>query len=142
MSYEAWGEPEDCPFDAASEAGWLDPTDLSKALIDVMNERDRQWNEEGFSAEWDDAARQPLELARAAMCYVMHPVLVHDLTARMRIEASAESYQTCPPPKGWPFERAWWKPTDPRRDMVKAAALILAEIERLDRAEAKRGATE
>jgi len=29
---------------------------------------------------------------------------------------------------------AWFKPTDPRRDLVKAGALCIAEIERLDRA--------
>ena len=29
---------------------------------------------------------------------------------------------------------AWFKPTTPRRDLVKAGALIIAEIERLDRA--------
>ncbi|ECW2960719.1 hypothetical protein F3X75_02065 [Salmonella enterica subsp. enterica] len=28
----------------------------------------------------------------------------------------------------------WWKPSSPRRDLVKAGALILAEIERGDRA--------
>jgi hypothetical protein len=33
----------------------------------------------------------------------------------------------------WPFERSAWKPKSPRSDMVKAAALIVAEIERLDR---------
>ncbi len=42
MSYEAWGEPDDCPFEAAAEAGWLNPDDISKAMIDVMNERARQ----------------------------------------------------------------------------------------------------
>ena len=31
-------------------------------------------------------------------------------------------------------QMGWWKPTDCRRDLVKAGALILAEIERLDRA--------
>lgn len=35
----------------------------------------------------------------------------------------------------WPWDAEWWKPTDNRRDLVKAAALIIAEIERLDRAE-------
>lgn len=36
--------------------------------------------------------------------------------------------------QAWPFDRRWFKPTDPRRDLVKAAALILAEIDRMDRA--------
>lgn len=29
--------------------------------------------------------------------------------------------------------RDWWKPKDRRRNLVKAGALIVAEIERLDR---------
>lgn len=37
-------------------------------------------------------------------------------------------------PDGRSIFAAWWKPTVPRRDLVKAGALILAEIERLDRA--------
>jgi len=37
---------------------------------------------------------------------------------------------------GWPWLRRWWKPSNARRDLIKAAALIVAEIERLDRAEA------
>ena len=35
----------------------------------------------------------------------------------------------------WPWLSSWWKPSTNRRDLVKAGALILAEIERLDRAE-------
>lgn len=40
-------------------------------------------------------------------------------------------------PRQWPFTwwLDWWKPTTYRRDLVKAGALILAEIERLDRRE-------
>ncbi|HHG5326055.1 TPA: hypothetical protein ACPWPG_001447 [Pseudomonas aeruginosa] len=34
----------------------------------------------------------------------------------------------------WPWDEQWWKPSTARRDMVKACALALAEIERLDRA--------
>lgn len=37
-------------------------------------------------------------------------------------------------PRGWPWGSSWWKPKDPRRDLVRAGALILAEIERIDRA--------
>ena len=34
----------------------------------------------------------------------------------------------------WPWEGRWWKAGDRRRELVKAGALIVAEIERLDRA--------
>ncbi len=37
-------------------------------------------------------------------------------------------------PMYWPWATSWWKPTTKRRNLVKAGALILAEIERLDRA--------
>lgn len=33
----------------------------------------------------------------------------------------------------WPWPSKWWKPKSQRRDLVRAGALILAEIERLDR---------
>lgn len=39
----------------------------------------------------------------------------------------------------WPWDEQWWKPSTARRDMVKACALGLAEIERLDRAAATQG---
>jgi len=32
------------------------------------------------------------------------------------------------------WAREWWKPKDRRRDLIRAAALIVAEIERLDHA--------
>jgi hypothetical protein len=42
-------------------------------------------------------------------------------------------YDTHATPLAWPQD--WeFKPADPRRMLVKAGALILAEIERLDRA--------
>lgn len=39
------------------------------------------------------------------------------------------------PPGKWPWARNWWKPntSDPIRDLVKAGALIAAEIDRLQR---------
>lgn len=35
--------------------------------------------------------------------------------------------------KIWPWDLIWWKPSNARRNLIKAAALIVAEIERLDR---------
>ena len=36
-------------------------------------------------------------------------------------------------PLGWPWEPSWWKPKGARRDLVRAAALCLAEIDRIKR---------
>lgn len=38
------------------------------------------------------------------------------------------------PTYDWPWARKWWKPSpDPIRNLVKAAALLMAEIDRLIR---------
>lgn len=144
MSYEVFGDNDDSPFESAIEAGWLNPEDLSKALIDVMNERDRQWNEEGWTPEHDDA-HQYGELAMAAAAYACNTP-----THRKQIDVFANRIGGGQSRVGWfmphlllwPFEQKWWKPRDARADLVRAGALILAEIERLDRAEKKANATE
>jgi hypothetical protein len=42
-----------------------------------------------------------------------------------------------PPRFDWPWDASWWKPSnDPVRNLVKAGALIAAEIDRLQRAAA------
>ena len=37
-------------------------------------------------------------------------------------------------PSYWPWTAEWWKPRTKRENLVRAGALILAEVERLDRA--------
>ena len=91
----------------------------SKAVCDVLNERERQIKSEGWSAEHDDNHTDG-ELAQAAGCYA----LFGDPSGPYRHYVPAE----------WPWDRSWWKVTDYRRSLVKAAALLLAEIERVDRA--------
>lgn len=99
-----------------------EPT-LSRAALDVLAERRRQVEEEGFTPEDDDKFRHS-SLASAAGCYAMHTL----------------AYPAGDPPSFWPFGISWWKPSpDERRNRVKAAALLLAEIERLDRAAAAGG---
>lgn len=122
MSYEAWGEPDDSPFEAAAEAGWLNPDDISKATIDVMNERDRQWNDEGFDPDHDNT-HTDASLARAGACFALSASCFHADTLKQLIQVAW--------PRSWSM--SWWKPKDRRRDLVRAAALIIAEIERLDR---------
>jgi hypothetical protein len=98
---------------------------VTTALVDIAKERRRQLLEEGCSLERDDAYQQN-ELLRAAESYVGHA----------RRFAGRETYSGIVAPELWPFDRSWWKPKSRRKDLVRAAALIVAEIERLDRIEA------
>lgn len=91
---------------------------------DVLTERRRQIDQEGWTASHDDKMHESGDLARAGACYARNAVFgMHSVA----------------PPVMWPWSSHWWKPTTPRRDLVKAAALLLAEIERIDRAEAQKG---
>lgn len=90
---------------------------LAAALRDVINERFRQIEAEGFDAAHDDQHGLG-ELARAGAAYAL-------------AAGTGDAHPL--PPSLWPWTAHWWKPTSRRRDLVKAAALILAEIERLDR---------
>lgn len=101
---------------------------LSQASVDVLSERQRQISEEGWTPKHDDA-HDFEQIAAAAACYAM-PQECREYPTEMGGTVLDEM---------WPWDKKWWKPGDRRRDLVKAGALILAEIERLDRAEAQRG---
>lgn len=93
------------------------------AAHDVLAERERQQLIEGWSATHDDQ-HENRSLLKAAISYAM--------------SAAAAFYSpNVAAPMWWPWELSWWKPKDRRRDLVRAAALIIAEIERLDRVAAK-----
>lgn len=98
-------------------------------LADIAAERLRQIDVEGFSADHDDEHGDG-EMAKAAALYSYRASGDGHHAAGMRYAAHGRA------PADWPFSALWWKPTDRRRDLVKAAALIVAEIERLDRAAA------
>lgn len=100
----------------------------SKALEDVITERQRQIEKEGWTTEHDDQ-HDSGEMAGAAACYAIH---VNQRQWVMGTELQ-HSYATEPVPFEWPWDPKWWKPVTPRRDLVRAAALLLAEIERIDR---------
>jgi len=92
------------------------------AWWDVLEERQRQMLREGFTAAHDDPFVNS-ELARAAAAYAI-------------------TDWGSPPgilPLWWPWSPEWWKPRDRRRNLVRAAALLLAEIERIDRAASRGG---
>ena len=110
---------------------------MSAAIDDVLAERQRQISAEGWTAGHDDEHHNR-EMAQAADCYVSHYVcrswLVDaDSELRKKLGGSLARYQEEETPSDWPWDEKWWKPKDPRRDLVRAAALLIAEIERLDR---------
>lgn len=96
------------------------------AAADVLAERKRQLEVEGWTPEHDDEHGAG-ELGRAGGFYALNAgAALHFGTTDTSICDQA--------PSGWPWEPEWWKPKNSRHDLVKAGALILAEIERLDRA--------
>lgn len=92
----------------------------SPALVDISAERYRQISVEGWTFTHDDQHNTG-EIARAAACYALSagPEKVSDLSVIHKF---------------WPWEWRWFKPRSKREDLIRAGALIVAEIERLDRA--------
>lgn len=82
----------------------------------IAAERERQRTKEGYSSNHDDQHGN-FEMTRSAVAYALH--------ASGRLDADQH----------WPFGSCEWKPSagDPVRDLVKAGALIAAEIDRIQR---------
>lgn len=110
---------------AELQPGWVAlaepiPHYMSLAATDVLAERQRQVDVEGWTPEHDDQ-HSTGSMAYAAACYA-----TADMPGcRKWINVIWEW-------TGW-SRIAWWKPKDRRHNLVRAGALILAEIERLDR---------
>ena len=105
--------------------------DPMTVIDEIADERRRQIEVEGWTPEHDDLHYDG-SLARAASCYASYAAAASSLGAGVR----ADVYQRATPaPSNWPWRGKWWKPKDRRRDLIRAAALIVAEIERLDRAQ-------
>jgi len=96
---------------------------LSIQLIE--QERQRQTTVEGFDSDHDDTHNSG-ELVNAAACY-----------AALAQAQAVGGPDAVPHPAIltlWPWDKEWWKPSqDPVRNLVKAAALLAAEIDRLQR---------
>jgi hypothetical protein len=94
----------------------------------IARERMRQVAQEGWTAEHDDG-HSVGEMAVAAACYA----LPKDIRERVVWQTTLLEYL-------WPWEFYWWKPAEKKlnrakriRELVKAGALIAAEIDRLQR---------
>jgi hypothetical protein len=101
------------------------PLASGTALHLFATERSRQIQAEGFSPADDDRYLAG-ELARAAAAYA--------LPSPWRHKSADHGHR---PPSTWPWPTEWFKPTpgDRLREIVKAGALLLAEAERLIRAQ-------
>lgn len=86
-------------------------------VAQILRERRRQIAVEGHTRN-NDHVYQDNELTRAAFCYLLSSL-------------GNTSAQTSPPGR-WPWPREAWKPKNKRADLVRAGALIAAEIDRMD----------
>lgn len=94
----------------------------TKAGLDVLGERARQRRLEGYDDAHDDG-HDDFALSAAAIAYVTD--------ARLRATTGKGFDQK--PPAEWQWGEKDWKPKAIRKSLVVAAALLVAEIERLDR---------
>jgi hypothetical protein len=95
----------------------------------ITEERKRQIEKEGWTSEHDDEHAN-MSLAVAGASYVLDCASTHTgehPNWKFHFKKAASKF--------WPFNREWFKPTpdDPIRQLTKAGALIVAEMERLHR---------
>lgn len=92
----------------------------------IATERNRQILKEKWTSEHDDTEHDRGELAEAAVCYAMGQ---DQRDQRVFNKSVLELF--------WPWEFYEWKPCKGRKgrikELVKAGALIAAEIDRLQR---------
>jgi hypothetical protein len=98
------------------------------AQRDVLKER--QWGHhvrEGFTDQKDDQYDAGT-LAGAGAAYALYA------SDKLHPLSHGDGQYETTPPDCWPWPLKWWKPVTPRRALEKAASLLLAEMEKLDRA--------
>lgn len=92
----------------------------------IMAERMRQVSEEGWTVGHDQRHSDG-QMAKAALCYMA--------TAKCQLDGLPSDWWDTPS-LSWPWLSHWWNPSDdPVRNLVKAGALIAAEIDRIQHME-------
>jgi len=115
------GEPIAAPNRLTDQA---QAVDLGTGVKAIAAERQRQMQAEGFTRDADQQYRRG-ELARAATAYVQ-------LAAMDLRDGGRDHIAWHGPAAAWPWAPEWWKPVDARRDLVRAGALIAAQIDLID----------
>lgn len=98
---------------------------LTGAILDVVRERTRQIDDLGHSLANDDNYDEGV-LSGAGAAYALNASKQLGLYI---------GYQSSKIPEFFAWDKKHWKPKTPREDLVRAAALIIAEIEKIDRQE-------
>ncbi|WEL56690.1 hypothetical protein PZ739_05845 [Pseudomonas kermanshahensis] len=95
--------------------------------LEILEERLHQIESKGYTAGRDDQYTRG-QLADAAGSYSF-----------WAYTCNMEHYKATTVPPSWPWGAEHWKPTNQRKMLVRAGALILAEIARLDRQHSREG---
>lgn len=106
-------------------------TTMKSGVVLIAEERRRQVEKEGYSPEHDDQHTLE-EIALAAACYAT-PLRArhrrHHYGSGRAVNDDGSDFIS----SSWPWEKEAWKPTTRVRELIKAGALIAAEIDRLQR---------
>lgn len=120
--------PGDSGWEFYSKRGFSAPQplflgfhNLSPGVVAMLLERERQMAQEGFTHERDDAYARG-ELLRAAAVYMLRSAGI----ALLRLRPF------------WPWDIKWLKADDKDRNLVKAGALLIAEMDRRARSESRK----
>lgn len=116
----------------------IDPVPFQKSGLQLIGEeRQRQKSAEGFDCTHDSPYLNS-ELPRAARSYLnagMHMTIHTSPDCPVVTDVAQQFADLRKPFRDWPWDSAWWKPSDdPVRNLVKAGALIAAEIDRIQMA--------
>ena len=83
----------------------------------IAQERERQISKEGYTTEHDDEYNYVGQMSQAAVCYI-----------EQNLDDDKDGLGN------WPWDWRTWNPSeDPIRNLVKAGALIAAEIDKMQR---------
>ena len=85
----------------------------------IADERKRQIEKERYSLD-HDKNHTTQEFIQAAISYLM-----------CNVDSKVTNYKYVAKNSWWPWEKQYWKPTDVKRNLEKAGALIAAAIDRL-----------
>lgn len=102
--------------------------DMMKTGVEMIQaERDRQLQELNHTPDRDDTYANG-QLASVASIYAKYATSEHFSEGLWLGNMDAA-------PTGWPWRDGLWNPTTPKRMLIKAGALIAAELDRLQRIE-------